>query len=141
MSLGLHKITLTQSDAAGNTSELSDPFIFTVVAPTVSTMSNAEDTSSIAIEMLLSDHVGLNGIELNLKSDPQPTVLENISVHDLLSSSNDSLNEIDTLLSQFSPNNSESVGSVKSNSAAFDDSLSVKSDLIEQMDILQHAIV
>ncbi|MFW1952999.1 Ig-like repeat protein Blp2 [Acinetobacter beijerinckii] len=142
LSLGLHKITLTQTDAAGNTSELSDPFIFTVVAPTVSSMLNADETSSNAIEMLLSDHVGLNGIELNIESDPQPTVLENISIHDLLSSSNDSSNEIDTLLSQFSPNNSiESEGSVKSNSSGFDGSLSVKSDLIEQMDILQHAIV
>ncbi|ENW02568.1 Ig-like repeat protein Blp2 [Acinetobacter beijerinckii] len=142
LSLGLHKITLTQTDAAGNTSELSDPFIFTVVAPTVSTMSNADEISSNAIEILLSDHVGLNGIELNIESDPQPTVLENISIHDLLSSSNDSSNEIDTLLSQFSPNNSiESEGSVKSNSSGFDGSLSVKSDLIEQMDILQNAIV
>lgn len=142
LSLGLHKITLTQTDDAGNTSELSDPFIFTVVTPTVSSMLNADETSSNAIEMLLSDHVGLNGIELNIESDPQPTVLENISIHDLLSSSNDSSNEIDTLLNQFSPNNSiESEGSVKSNSAAFDGSLSVKSDLIEQMDILQHVIV
>ncbi|MBC9230537.1 BapA prefix-like domain-containing protein [bacterium SPL81] len=142
LSLGPHKITLTQTDAAGNTSELSDPFIFTVVAPTVSSMLNADETSSNAIEMLLNDHVGLNGIELNIESDPQPTVFENISIHDLLSSSNDSSNEIDTLLSQFSPNNSiESEGSVKSNSSGFDGSLSVKSDLIEQMDILQHAIV
>ncbi|ENW08693.1 Ig-like repeat protein Blp2 [Acinetobacter beijerinckii] len=142
LSLGPHKITLTQTDAAGNTSELSDPFIFTVVAPTVSNMSNVDETSSNAIEMLLSDHVGLNGIELNIEVDPQPTVLENISIHDLLSSSNDSLNEIDTLLSQFNSNNSiQSEGSVKSNSSAFDGSLSVKSDLIEQMDILQHAIV
>jgi hypothetical protein len=142
LSLGLHKITLTQTDAAGNTSELSDSFIFTVVAPTVSTMSNADETSSNAIEMLLSDDVGVNGIELNIEADLQPTVLENIYIHDLLSSSNDSLNEIDTLLSQFSPNNSiESEGSVKSNSSDFDGSLSVKSYLIEQMDILQHAIV
>lgn len=140
LALGLHKINLTQTDAAGNTSELSDPFIFTVVAPTVTTMSNLEVSNSV--EMLLSDHVGLNGIELNLVLDSQPTVVENISINDLLSSSQYPSSEIEILLNEFSSNNSiKPENIVNSNSVSFDYSQDVKSDSIEQMDILQYSII
>lgn len=93
LALGKHTITLTQTDAAGLTSEVSSPFTFYVVAPKVASASEVmSDVSEVVPSVVES--VGLNTLKLvqNTPTGTDSQQQKSVQLDDLLksSSSNDS---------------------------------------------------
>lgn len=94
LALGKHSITLTQTDAAGLTSEASSPFIFYVVAPKTASLADASVDMSGTHEPALADSVGLSTLKVAQNTTPETnTQQKTVPVDDLLKSS--SLNESD----------------------------------------------
>ncbi|MBJ9703933.1 Ig-like repeat protein Blp2 [Acinetobacter calcoaceticus] len=94
LALGKHTITLTQTDAAGLTSEVSSPFTFYVVAPKTASLSDAAvDTAHIETASV-ADSVGLNTLKLvqNTTNETDSQQQKSVQLDELLksSSSNDS---------------------------------------------------
>ncbi|ENU08000.1 Ig-like repeat protein Blp2 [Acinetobacter calcoaceticus] len=93
LALGKHTITLTQTDAAGLTSEVSSPFTFYVVAPKVASASEVmSDVNEVVPSVVES--VGLNTLKLvqNTPTGTDSQQQKSVQLDDLLksSSSNDS---------------------------------------------------
>ncbi|PJF04113.1 adhesin [Acinetobacter seifertii] len=94
LALGKHSITLTQTDAAGLTSEASSPFIFYVVAPKAASLADASVNTFSTEAPSLVDSVGLHTLKVAQNTTTEPTSQQKtVPVDDLLKSS--SLNESD----------------------------------------------
>lgn len=94
LTLGKHSITLTQTDAAGLTSEASSPFTFYVVAPKVASLADASVNTLSTEVPSLADSVGLHTLKVAQTKTTEPTSQQKtVPVDDLLKSS--SLNESD----------------------------------------------
>lgn len=88
LALGKHSITLTQTDAAGLTSEASSPFIFYVVAPKVASLADASVDTLGTHEPALADSVGLSTLKVAQNTTPETnTQQKTVPIDDLLKSS------------------------------------------------------
>ncbi|MEN8272870.1 BapA prefix-like domain-containing protein [Acinetobacter seifertii] len=88
LALGKHSITLTQTDAAGLTSEASSPFIFYVVAPKAASLADASVNTLGTHEPALADSVGLSTLKVAQNTTPETnTQQKTVSIDDLLKSS------------------------------------------------------
>lgn len=88
LALGKHSITLTQTDAAGLTSEASSPFIFYVVAPKTASLADASVDTLGTHEPALADSVGLNTLKVAQNTTPDTnTQQKTVPIDDLLKSS------------------------------------------------------
>lgn len=94
LALGKHTITLTQTDAAGLTSEVSSPFTFYVVAPKTASLSDAAVDTAHVETVSVADSVGLNTLKLvqNTTNETDSQQQKSVQLDELLksSSSNDS---------------------------------------------------
>lgn len=96
LTLGKHSITLTQTDAAGLTSEASSPFTFYVVAPKVASLADASVNTLSTEAPSLADSVGLHTLKVAQNTTTESTSQQKtVPVDDLLKSS--SLNESDPI--------------------------------------------
>ncbi|MFJ1518834.1 Ig-like repeat protein Blp2 [Acinetobacter sp. ABJ_C1_1] len=94
LTLGKHSITLTQTDAAGLTSEASSPFTFYVVAPKVASLADASVNTLSTEAPSLADSVGLHTLKVAQNTTTESASQQKtVPVDDLLKSS--SLNESD----------------------------------------------
>ena len=127
--LGLHKITLTQTDVAGNTSELSDAFNFTIVAPAQPSALMLSD--SLIIEEVQTSFVDSVNLDRLLRA---PNISDSfvdeeqlsIPLEHLLSAEKLETDVIDQLLNEFDQNlvsQNSLVGTVEK--------ISVQTDLAE----------
>ncbi|QNW92366.1 BapA prefix-like domain-containing protein [Acinetobacter seifertii] len=88
LALGKHSITLTQTDAAGLTSEASSPFIFYVVAPKTASLADASVDTLGTHEPALADSVGLSTLKVAQNTTPDTnTQQKTVPIDDLLKSS------------------------------------------------------
>ncbi|WP_436463095.1 Ig-like repeat protein Blp2 [Acinetobacter seifertii] len=88
LALGKHSITLTQTDAAGLTSEASSPFIFYVVAPKTASLADASVDTLGTHEPALADSVGLSTLKVAQTTTPETnTQQKTVPIDDLLKSS------------------------------------------------------
>lgn len=131
LSLGVHKITLTLTDSSGNISEVSDAFSFNVVAP--------------AAKASLADTIDLNTLQTHpVEPVSESTATEKPAVNELLTSSNQASNQLDSILDQLlvgqTPTTVES-NSGNSDSAHLDYAQSIKADPLDQLAVLQHSII
>ncbi|MGP4772314.1 Ig-like repeat protein Blp2 [Acinetobacter sp. PFS20] len=102
LAIGKHTITLTQTDAAGFTSEVSSPFTFYVVAPKTASLSDAAVDTAHAETVSVADSVGLNTLKLvqNTTNEADNQQHKSLPIDDLLKSSVSSEPDpIETLLS------------------------------------------
>ncbi|MDA3556878.1 Ig-like repeat protein Blp2 [Acinetobacter sp. AOR15_HL] len=94
LALGKHTITLTQTDAAGLTSEVSSPFTFYVVAPKTASLSDAVVDTAHTETVSVADSVGLNTLKLvqSTTNETDSGQQKSVQLDELLksSSSNDS---------------------------------------------------
>ena len=105
--LGSHKITLTQTDVAGNTSELSDAFNFTIVAPAQPSALMLSD--SLIIEEVQTSFVDSVNLDRLLRA---PNISDSfvdeeqlsIPLEHLLSAEKLETDVIDQLLNEFDLN-------------------------------------
>lgn len=105
--LGSHKITLTQTDVAGNTSELSDAFNFTIVAPAQPSALMLSD--SLIIEEVQTSFVDSVNLDRLLRA---PNISDSfvdeeqlsIPLEHLLSAEKLETDVIDQLLNEFDQN-------------------------------------
>ncbi|MDH1377045.1 Ig-like domain-containing protein [Acinetobacter junii] len=127
--LGSHKITLTQTDVAGNTSELSDAFNFTIVAPAQPSALMLSDSEIIEeVQTSLVDSVNLDRL-LTVPNMSDSFVDEeqlSIPLEHLLIAEELETDVIDQLLNEFDQNlvsQNSLVGTVET--------ISVQTDLAE----------
>ncbi|EEH69095.1 hypothetical protein HMPREF0023_1360 [Acinetobacter sp. ATCC 27244] len=146
--MGSHKITLTQTDAAGNTSEVSDAFNFTVVAPvTTNTLAQTESFETQHAEISLADSVDLEKLLANTEASTLSfNQLETIVLDEVMISSDQHSNQLDDVLDQLVPEQTL----VPSDTAVSDTGLStvytdfsqtIKSDPFALFDTVQHPMI
>ncbi|ESK54779.1 Ig-like repeat protein Blp2 [Acinetobacter tjernbergiae] len=142
LALGLHKITLTQTDAAGNTSEVSESFIFTIVAPTTTvTLLNNETSELLSEQISLADHIELNSIQINPAVFAESTQVEKISINDLLVPSDPSVVQLNGVLDELGLIETSSSPNVSLASSISSDFLQmVKLDPLDQLELTQDLI-
>ncbi len=102
LAIGKHTITLTQTDAAGLTSEVSSPFTFYVVAPKTASLSEVAVDTAHAETVSVADSVGLNTLKLvqSTTNETDSQQQKSVPLDDLLKSSTSSEPDpIETLLS------------------------------------------
>lgn len=102
LAIGKHTITLTQTDAAGLTSEVSSPFTFYVVAPKVTSLSEVAVDTAHTETVSVADSVGLNTLKLvqSTTNETDSQQQKSVPLDDLLKSSTSSEPDpIETLLS------------------------------------------
>ncbi len=102
LAIGKHTITLTQTDAAGLTSEVSSPFTFYVVAPKVTSLSEVAVDTVHTETVSVADSVGLNTLKLvqSTTNETDSQQQKSVPIDDLLKSSTSSEPDpIETLLS------------------------------------------
>ncbi|WP_337077627.1 Ig-like repeat protein Blp2 [Acinetobacter pittii] len=102
LAIGKHTITLTQTDAAGLTSEVSSPFTFYVVAPKVTSLSEVAVDTAHTETVSVADSVGLNTLKLvqSTTNETDSQQQKSVLIDDLLKSSTSSEPDpIETLLS------------------------------------------
>lgn len=88
LTLGKHVITLTQTDAAGLTSEASSPFTFYVIAPKTASLADASVDTLGTHEPALADSVGLSTLKVAQNTTPETnTQQKTVPINDLLKSS------------------------------------------------------
>ncbi|KQE06718.1 adhesin [Acinetobacter pittii] len=102
LAIGKHTITLTQTDAAGLTSEVISPFTFYVVAPKTASLSEVAVDTAHAETVSVADSVGLNTLKLvqSTTNETDSQQQKSVPLDDLLKSSTSSEPDpIETLLS------------------------------------------
>lgn len=102
LAIGKHTITLTQTDSAGLTSEVSSPFTFYVVAPKAASLSEVAVDTAHAETVSVADSVGLNTLKLvqSTTNETDSQQQKSVPLDDLLKSSTSSEPDpIETLLS------------------------------------------
>ncbi|MBJ9720731.1 BapA prefix-like domain-containing protein [Acinetobacter calcoaceticus] len=88
LTIGKHVITLTQTDAAGLTSEASSPFTFYLVAPKTASLADASVDTLGTHGPSLVDSVGLSTLKVAQNITPETnTQQKTIPLEDLLKSS------------------------------------------------------
>lgn len=148
LALGSHKITLTQTDAAGNTSEVSDAFNFTVVAPvTTNTLAQTESFETQHAEISLADSVDLEKLLANTEASALSfNQLETIALDEVMISSDQHSNQLDDVLDQLVPEQtlvpSDTTVSDTGLSTVYTDfSQTIKSDPFALFDTVQHPVI
>ncbi|MCH7336873.1 Ig-like repeat protein Blp2 [Acinetobacter sp. NIPH 2699] len=148
LALGSHNITLTQTDAAGNTSEISDSFSFTVVAPTTAnTFADIESAGIDHAEIALIDSVDLATLLTGTESiTPSFDQFESIVLEEVLIPSDPQSNQLDEVLDQLMPEDivvppDTSVLNTELSSIHTDFSQAIKSDPFALLETLQHPII
>lgn len=102
LAIGKHTITLTQTDAAGLTSEVSSPFTFYVVAPKAASLTEVAVDTAHTETVSVADSVGLNTLKLvqSTTNETDSQQQKSVPLDDLLKSSTSSEPDpIETLLS------------------------------------------
>jgi len=131
LSLGVHKITLTLTDSSGNISEVSDAFSFNVVAP--------------AAKASLADTIDLNTLQTHpVEPVSESTATEKPAVNELLTSSSQASNQLDSILDQLLVGQTPATvasNSENSDSAHLDYAQSIKADPLDPLAVLQHSII
>lgn len=148
LALGSHKITLTQTDAAGNTSEVSDAFNFTVVAPvTTNTSAQTESFETQHAEISLADSVDLEKLLANTEASALPfNQLETIALDEVMISSDQHSNQLDDVLDHLVPEQTlvpsdTSVSDTGLSTVYTDFSQTIKSDPFALFDTVQHPMI
>lgn len=148
LALGSHKITLTQTDAAGNTSEVSDAFNFTVVAPvTTNTLAQTESFETQHAEIPLADSVDLEKLLANTEASTLSfNQLETIALDEVMILSDQHSNQLDDVLDQLVPEQTlvlsdTSVSDTGLSTVYTDFSQTIKSDPFALFDTVQHLMI
>ncbi|MCH7315343.1 Ig-like repeat protein Blp2 [Acinetobacter sp. ANC 3882] len=132
LSLGVHKITLTLTDASGNISEVSDAFNFNVVAP--------------AAKASLVDSIDLDALQANQVEPPvnESATTEKLGVNELLTPSSQTSNQLDEVLNQLLVGQTTTTlmnNAGTSDSSNLEYAQSIKADPLDQLAVLQHSII
>ncbi|ENX40390.1 Ig-like repeat protein Blp2 [Acinetobacter sp. NIPH 2100] len=132
LALGLHKITLTQTDAAGNISEVSSAFSFNVVAP--------------AAKASLVDSIDLDALQANQVEPPvnESATTEKLGVNELLTPASQTSNQLDEVLNQLLVGQTTTTlmnNAGNSDSSNLEYAQSIKADPLDQLAVLQHSII
>ena len=143
LGLGAHKITLTQTDAAGNISEMSDGFSFNVVAPTVTTSLQSEASESAVAQASLVDSIDLDAFQSKQTTVSPSSSAEKLNLSELLSASEQSSSQVDDVLNQVISTQTPSTAASSSshNVENFDFAQTIKAGPFDQLDVLQHSII
>ncbi|WP_047426889.1 Ig-like repeat protein Blp2 [Acinetobacter sp. neg1] len=144
LGLGTHKITLTQTDAAGNISEMSDGFSFNVVAPTTTASLQSEAPESAVAQASLVDSINLDAFQAKQVAASPSSSAEKLNLNELLSVPEQSSSQVDDVLNQIISTQTPSTtatGSSSHNVESFDFAQTVRTDPLDQLDVLQHSII
>ena len=144
LGLGTHKITLTQTDAAGNISEMSDGFSFNVVAPTTTASLQSEAPESAVAQASLVDSINLDAFQAKQVAASPSSSAEKLNLNELLSVPEQSSSQVDDVLNQIISTQTPSTtatGSSSHNVESFDFAQTIKTDPLDQLDVLQHSII
>ncbi|ENU94125.1 hypothetical protein F971_00019 [Acinetobacter vivianii] len=144
LGLGAHKITLTQTDAAGNISEMSDGFSFNVVAPTTTASLQSEAPESAVAQASLVDSINLDAFQAKQVAASPSSSAEKLNLNELLSVPEQSSSQVDDVLNQIISTQTLSTtatGSSSHNFESFDFAQTVRTDPLDQLDVLQHSII
>lgn len=144
LGLGAHKITLTQTDAAGNISEMSDGFSFNVVAPTTTASLQSEAPESAVAQASLVDSINLDAFQAKQVAASPSSSAEKLNLNELLSVPEQSSSQVDDVLNQIISTQTPSTtatGSSSHNVESFDFAQTVRTDPLDQLDVLQHSII
>lgn len=144
LGLGAHKITLTQTDAAGNISEMSDGFSFNVVAPTTTASLQSEAPESAVAQASLVDSINLDAFQAKQVAACPSSSAEKLNLHELLSVPEQSSSQVDDVLNQIISTQTPSTtatGSSSHNVESFDFAQTIRTDPLDQLDVLQHSII
>lgn len=144
LGLGAHKITLTQTDAAGNISEMSDGFSFNVVAPTTTASLQSEAPESAVAQASLVDSINLDAFQAKQVAASPSSSAEKLNLNELLSVPEQSSSQVDDVLNQIISTQTPSTtatGSSSHNVESFDFAQTIKTDPLDQLDVLQHSII
>mgnify|MGYP001104032401 CR=1 FL=1 len=143
LGLGAHKITLTQTDAAGNISEMSDGFSFNVVAPTATTSLQSEASESAVAQASLVDSIDLDAFQSKQTTVSPSSSAEKLNLSELLSASEQSSSQVDDVLNQVISTQTPSTAASSSshNVENFDFAQTIKAGPFDQLDVLQHSII
>jgi hypothetical protein len=144
LGLGAHKITLTQTDAAGNISEMSDGFSFNVVAPTTTASLQSEAPESAVAQASLVDSINLDAFQAKQVAASPSSSAEKLNLNELLSVPEQASSQVDDVLNQIISTQTPSTtatGSSSHNVESFDFAQTVRTDPLDQLDVLQHSII
>lgn len=144
LGLGAHKITLTQTDAAGNISEMSDGFSFNVVAPTTTASLQSEAPESAVAQASLVDSINLDAFQAKQVAASPSSSAEKLNLNELLSVPEQSSSQVDDVLNQIISTQTPSTTATSSSShnvESFDFAQTVRTDPLDQLDVLQHSII
>ncbi|GAA5631524.1 hypothetical protein Acal02_02160 [Acinetobacter calcoaceticus] len=144
LGLGAHKITLTQTDAAGNISEMSDGFSFNVVAPTTTASLQSEAPESAVAQASLVDSINLDAFQAKQVAASPSSSAEKLNLNELLSVPEQSSSQVDDVLNQIISTQAPSTTATSSSShnvESFDFAQTIRTDPLDQLDVLQHSII
>ncbi|MFI8033286.1 Ig-like repeat protein Blp2 [Acinetobacter sp. ABJ_C3_5] len=144
LGLGAHKITLTQTDAAGNISEMSDGFSFNVVAPTTTTSIQSEASDSAVTQASLVDAINLEAFQSKQAAVSPSSAAEKLNLSELLSTTETSDHQVDEVLNQIIATQAASTATASPDHQHvenFDFAQTIKAGPFDQLDVLQHSII
>lgn len=144
LGLGAHKITLTQTDAAGNISEMSDGFSFNVVAPTTTASLQSEASDSAVTQASLVDAINLEVFQSKQAAVSPSSAAEKLNLSELLSTTETSNHQVDEVLNQIIATQAPSTATASSDHQHvenFDFAQTIKTGPFDQLDVLQHSII
>lgn len=144
LGLGAHKITLTQTDAAGNISEMSDGFSFNVVAPTTITSIQSEASESAVTQASLVDAINLEAFQSKQAAVSPSSAAEKLNLSELLSTTETSNHQVDEVLNQIIATQAPSTATASpehQHVENFDFAQTIKAGPFDQLDVLQHSII
>ena len=144
LGLGAHKITLTQTDAAGNISEMSDGFSFNVVAPTTTASLQSEGSESAVAQASLVDSINLDAFQAKQVAASPSASAEKLNLNELLSVPEQSSSQVDDVLNQIISTQTPSTTATSSSShnvESIDFAQTIRTDPLDQLDVLQHSII
>lgn len=144
LGLGAHKITLTQTDAAGNISEMSDGFSFNVVAPTTTASIQSEAADSAVTQASLVDAINLEAFQSKQAAVSPSSAVEKLNLSELLSTTETSNHQVDEVLNQIIATQAPSTATASPDHQHvenFDFAQTIKAGPFDQLDVLQHSII
>ncbi|WP_032870460.1 Ig-like repeat protein Blp2 [Acinetobacter sp. 1000160] len=144
LGLGAHKITLTQTDAAGNISEMSDGFSFNVVAPTTTASLQSEASDSAVTQASLVDAINLEVFQSKQAAVSPSSAAEKLNLSELLSTTETSNHQVDEVLNQIIATQAPSTATASPDHQHvenFDFAQTIKAGPFDQLDVLQHSII
>ncbi|MCU4390231.1 BapA prefix-like domain-containing protein [Acinetobacter courvalinii] len=144
LGLGAHKITLTQTDAAGNISEMSDGFSFNVIAPTTTASLQSEAADSAVTQASLVDAINLEAFQSKQAAVSPSSAAEKLNLSELLSTTETSNHQVDEVLNQIIATQAPSTATASPDHQHvenFDFAQTIKAGPFDQLDVLQHSII